>query len=376
MRRVSTGWGGAAAVALTEARRSVAAVVGAKPNEIIFTGGATESDNAALRGIAHARRAATGAKRIVTTAVEHHAVLTTAEALAEQEGFDLTVLPVDADGRVSVDDAAAAIGDGHEVAVVSVMLANNEVGTVQPVAEIGALCRAAGVPFHTDAVQGAGRLSLDVQSLQVDAMTLGGHKLYGPKGVGVLYLRSGTPFQPVQTGGSHERGRRAGTENIPSIMGMAKALELAEAEREAETARLTVLRDQLIGGILESVDGAQLTGSSTHRLANHASFVLRGVEAEGVLIGLDMVGVAASSGSACTSGAQRPSHVLEAMGVSARDAVGGLRLSLGHSNTPEDVRLVLAELPRIVEQIHGATPVTRASRRNGRARVRRAKHRR
>ncbi len=346
-----------AAVALTEARRSVATVLGAKPNEIIFTGGATESDNAALRGIAHARRAATGANRIVTTAVEHHAVLTTAEALAEQEGFALTVLPVDADGRVSVDDVAAAIGDGRDVAVVSVMLANNEVGTVQPVAEIGALCRAAGVPLHTDAVQGAGRLPLDVQALQVDAMTLGGHKLYGPKGVGVLYLRGGTPFDPVQTGGSHEHGRRAGTENVPSIVGMAKALELAEAERMAETARLTVLRDQLIGGILEAVDGAQLTGSHTQRLANHASFVIRGVEAEGVLIGLDMIGVAASSGSACTSGAQRPSHVLEAMGVSARDAVGALRLSLGHSNSPADVRLVLAELPRIVDQIRGATPV-------------------
>ncbi len=346
-----------ASVALTQARRSIAAVLGAQPTEIVFTGGATESDNAALRGIAHARRAATGAQRIVTTAVEHHAVLTTAEALAEQDGFELTVVPVDRDGRVAVADVAAAVGDGRDVAVVSVMLANNEVGTIQPVAAIGALCRAVGAPLHTDAVQAAGRLALNVQALQVDALTLGGHKLYGPKGVGVLYLRRGTPFRPVQTGGSHEHAHRAGTENVPLIVGMAKALELAEAERAAETARVSRLRDDLIDGILASVEGAYLTGAADDRLANHASFVIRGVEAEGVLIGLDMAGIAASSGSACTSGAQRPSHVLAAMGIPATEAVGGLRLTLGRSNTPADVAAVLATLPRIVEQIRGATPM-------------------
>jgi cysteine desulfurase len=351
------GAGRRASVALTQARRMVAAVLGARPAEIIFTGGATESDNAALRGIALARRSAIGAQRIVTTAVEHHAVLTTAEALAEHDGFELTVVGVDREGRVRAEDVAAAVGDGRDVAVVSVMLANNEVGTVQPVAAIGAVCHALGVPLHTDAVQAAGRLPLNVQELQVDALTLSGHKMYGPKGVGVLYLRGGTPFRPVLTGGSHEQGRRAGTENVPLIVGMAKALELADAERPAETARLRPLRDRLIDGILASVEGARLTGATEERLANHASFVIGGVEAEGVLIGLDMAGIAASSGSACTSGAQRPSHVLEAMGIPAELAVGGLRLTLGHSSTAEDVDTVLAVLPRIVEQIRGATPV-------------------
>jgi len=353
-------------VALTDARRTLAALLGAQEREIIFTSGGTESDNAALRGIALARRAATGAHRIVTSAVEHHAVLHTAEDLAAHYGFELTVLPVDSNGLVRVEDVADALAPDAtgaqtdpetDVAVVSVMYANNEVGTVQPIAEIGALCRERGVPFHTDAVQAAGKLPLDVETLQVDALSLSAHKFYGPKGVGLLYLRRGTPFLPQQTGGSHEENRRAGTENVPLIVGMAQALELAENEREAEADRLRVLRDQLIGGILESVDGAQLTGSRTQRLPHLASFVIRGVEAEGVLIGLDLAGVAASSGSACTSGAQRPSHVLTAMDISAADAVGGLRLSLGRSNTAEDVTYVLEKLPSIVEQIRGVVPV-------------------
>jgi cysteine desulfurase len=213
------------------------------------------------------------------------------------------------------------------------------------------------VPCHTDAVQAAGKLPLTVNDLQVDALSTSAHKFYGPKGVGFLYLRSGTPFWPVMTGGSHEGGRRAGTENVPLIVGMAKAFELVEAEREQENRRLRVLRDQVIGGILETVDGARLTGARTRRLDSHASFVIAGVEAEGVLIALDLAGIAASSGSACTSGSHRPSHVLEALGVPAADAVGGLRLSLGHSNTPEDVTEVLARLPQIVGQIKGTVPV-------------------
>lgn len=346
-----------AGVALAQARRTIAALIGAKPSEIIFTGCGTEGDNAALRGIALARRQATGAKRIITLPIEHKAVLYTAQDLAEHFGFDLTLVPVDGEGLVSVEALASALGDGTDVAVVSVMYANNEVGAIQPVAEIGALCKAAGVPFHTDAVQAAGKLPLNVDDLHVDAMSTSAHKFYGPKGAGFLYLRGGTPFLPYMTGGSHEGGRRAGTENVPFIVGMAKALELVEAEREQENARLRVLRDQLIGGILENVDGAMLTGSRTQRLASHASFVIRGVEAEGVLIALDLAGIAASSGSACTSGSQRPSHVLEALGVPAVDAVGGLRLSLGHSNRPEDVDYLLARLPQIVGQIKGSVPV-------------------
>lgn len=346
-----------AGVALTGARRTMAEIFGAKSSEIIFTGCGTESDNAAVRGLALARRAATGADRIITLPLEHKAVLYTAEDLRDHFGFRLTLLPVDGEGRVSVEEFAVALGDGQDVAVVSIMLANNEVGAIQPVAEIGALCREAGVPFHTDAIQAAGRLPLDVAALQVDALSVSAHKFYGPKGVGALYLRDGLPFLPYMTGGSHEGGRRAGTENVPFIVGMAKALELAEAEREAENTRLRRLRDRLIGRILEEIDGAQLTGPRVTRLAHHASFVIPEVEAEGMLIGLDLAGIAASSGSACSSGSQRPSHVLEAMGLAPELAAGGLRLSLGRSNTIEEVDFAVDTLVRIVNQIRASAPV-------------------
>ncbi|MCX6043697.1 MAG: cysteine desulfurase family protein [Chloroflexi bacterium] len=347
-----------AGVALANARQTIAELLHAKTSEIIFTSGGTEGDNAGVRGLALARRETMGANRIITSAIEHHAVLYTAEDLRDHYGFELTILPVDSDGLVRMADFGAAVGDGRDVAVVSVMAANNEIGTIQPIAEIGAQCRALGVPFHVDAVQAAGKLPLQVDALPVDALSTSAHKFYGPKGVGFLYLRSGVPFLPIQTGGSHENNRRAGTENVPLIVGMAKAFEIVETERDQENARLRVLRDQLIGGILENVEGAQLTGSRAQRLDSHASFVISGLEAEGVLIALDLAGVAASSGSACTSGAQQPSHVLEALGVPGRDAVGGLRLTLGHSNRPEDVEYVLAKLPQIVMQIKGAAPIT------------------
>ncbi|MEZ4860793.1 MAG: cysteine desulfurase family protein [Caldilineaceae bacterium] len=351
------GAGRRASVALEAARRTVADYIHASPKEIIFTSGGTEGDNSALRGIALAQRAATGANRIVTTAVEHHAVLHTAFDLRDHFGFALSVLPVDAEGRVQVESVREALGDGADVAVVSVMLANNEIGAIQPVAEVGALCRAHEIPLHTDAVQAVSMMPLDVNTLGVAALSTSGHKFYGPKGVGFLYLRSGTPFLPILTGGSHEGNRRAGTENVPLIVGMAKALELVAADLTTERTRLRLLRDQLIGGILEAIDGARLTGPRVERLENLASFVIAGVEAEGVLIGLDLAGVAASSGSACTSGAQRPSHVLEAMGITGKDALGALRLSLGHSNTAEDVQYVLDKLPAIVRQIRSAVPV-------------------
>lgn len=351
------GVGRKAGAALAEARRTIAELIGARPREIVFTGCGTESDNAALRGMALSRREATGAARLITLPIEHKAVLNTAEDLRDHFGFDLTLVPVDGAGRVSVDDIAAALGDGKDVAAVSVMLANNEVGTIQPVAEIGALCRDLGVPFHTDAVQAAGKLPLRVDDLHVDALSASGHKFYAPKGVGFLYLRGSAPYLPYMTGGSHEGGHRAGTENVPLIVGMAKALELAEAERESEQARLRVLRDQLIGGILESIEGARLTGERAHRLDNHASFAIPGVEAEAMLIALDMAGVAASSGSACASGSQRPSHVLEAMGVPYAAARGALRLSLGRSNTPADVDFVLERLPQIVAQVKASETV-------------------
>jgi cysteine desulfurase len=241
--------------------------------------------------------------------------------------------------------------DGGDVALASVMLANNEVGTIQPIAELGRLCRSRGVPLHTDAVQAGGKLPLHVDLLQVDALSAGAHKFYGPKGVGFLYLRSGTPFWPQQTGGSHEGGRRAGTENVPLIVGMAKAFELVEADRELEMQRQCHLRERLIEGVLETIKDVALTGARSTRLANHASFVVQGADAEGMLIALDMAGIAASSGSACSSGAQRPSHVLEAMGMDAVDAAGALRFSLGRSSEGADIDYIVSKLDEIISRI-------------------------
>ncbi len=340
-----------ASVALHAARQTLAGLLNARPGEIIFTSGGTESDNAALRGIALARRAATGANRLITTPVEHKAVLETAEELRDRFGFALTLLPVDTEGQVQPADVAAALGDGNDVALVSVMVANNEIGTILPIAEIGALCRARGVPLHSDAVQAGGKLSLDVAALHVDALSLGAHKFYGPKGVGLLYLRTGTPFQPLLTGGGQERGRRGGTENTPLIAGMACALELAESERPAESLRLRTLRDRLIGELLEAIDGIRLTGAPALRLDNHASFTLDDTDAEGLLIALDLAGIAASSGSACTSGSSRPSHVLAALGLSPGQAGGALRFSLGRSTTAADIDYVVKKLSEIVARM-------------------------
>ncbi len=350
------GAGRAAHAGLSEARRTVADVLGASPTEIVFTGCGSESDNAALRGIALARRIQFGTNRIITTPVEHHAVLYSAEDLRDFFGFELTLLPVDGDGLVSAEDLERALGDGSDAAVVSVVYANNEIGSVQEIGELGALCWERGVPFHTDAVQAAGKLPLDVDQLKVDALSASAHKFYGPKGVGFLYLRRGTPYHSYLTGGSHEGGRRAGTHNVPGIVGMAKALALCETERESEMARLQQLRDRIIGQTLESVPGVRLTGSHTKRLANHASFTIRDVEAEGILIALDLEGFAASSGSACTSARQKPSHVLEAVGVPVEELAGGLRISLGFSNNVQQIELLLQRLPRIIERHRQSIP--------------------
>jgi cysteine desulfurase len=332
------------------ARRSIAATFGATSEEIVFTGSGSEGANMALRGIALARRETTGANRIVISAIEHKAVVATAEQLRDHFGFNLTILPVDGDGIVHPQILEEALSTG-DAAVVSIHYANNEIGVIQPIGELAAIARAQGVPFHTDAVQAAGRLSLDVHALGVDALSIAAHKFYGPKGVGALWLRSGTPFLPMMTGGSHEGGRRAGTENVPLIVGMATALALAEAERVAEVNRLVLLRDQLIDGVLQKIAGASLTGSHLQRLPHHASFLFAGVEAEGVLIALDMAGIAASSGSACTSAAHQPSHVLIALGVSPQDAAGGLRLTMGRATDAEVVGRVLQVLPGIVEKM-------------------------
>jgi cysteine desulfurase len=340
-------------VALSQARRSIARLIHAQADEVIFTSGGSEGANTALRGIARARRAQCGANRIVTSAIEHHAVLHTVADLCQHDGFEATIVPASVEGIVALSAVEAALERPEEVALVSVMAANNEIGTLQPLAEIGALCRAQGIPLHSDAVQAAGKLELDVTTLPVAAFSVSAHKFYGPKGSGFLYLRRQTPFLPILTGGSHENNRRAGTENVPGIVGMAKALELAEAERMQEQVRLTALREQLIDGILANIAGAYLTGHRQKRLSNIASFVITGVEAEGLLIALDLAGVAASSGSACTSAAMQPSHVLEAIGVPGNQTAGGLRFSLGRSTTAQEVAYVLESLPAVVKRLRG-----------------------
>ena len=279
-------------------------------------------------------------------------MLHTAADLAERFDFEVTHIPVDRYGLV--DPAAVAAAIRPDTALISVMYANNEVGTIEPLAEIGVMARQRGIPFHTDAVQAGGQLPLDVQALNVDLLALSAHKFYGPKGVGLLYVRRGTRLLPTQTGGSQERGRRAGTENVPYIVGMATALELAQAEREAEGARLRLLRDRLVTSLLARIPGAELTGHPAQRLPGHASLVIRGVEAQSVLIALDLAGVAASSGSACASGAPTPSHVLTVMGFDPIEALGALRLTLGRENTEADVDFVVAKLPEIVGRLRGS----------------------
>jgi cysteine desulfurase len=338
------GLGRKSLAAVDAAHETMARLLNCRPTEIVFTGGGSEADNLAIKGVAYSPRRR--GKHIITSAIEHHAVLRTCEQL-EHEGYSVTYLPVDNDGLVNPTDVAAAITD--ETALVTIMYVNNEVGTVQLIAEIGRVCRERRVPFHVDGVQGA-LLDLDVAALSVDLLTLSAHKFYGPKGVGILYARQGTRIQPQVLGGSQERNRRAGTENVPGIVGAAAAFELIRAEREEETARLEKLRDRLIDGVLRIPD-ARLTGHPTWRHPGSASFAFAGVEGESMLLNLDLEGIAASSGSACTTGDVEPSHVLTAMGYTASEARGHLRLTLGATSTDEDVDTLLARLPSIVERL-------------------------
>jgi cysteine desulfurase len=344
-----------ASQALDRARQTVAEILHARPSEIIFTSCGTESNNLALRGVALAQRARGRGNHIVVSAVEHHAVLTTAEDLRDRYGFELTIVPVDADGLVSPQTVAEALRP--DTVLVSIMYANNEVGSIQPLAEIAAHTRARDIPLHTDAVQAGGYLSLDVDALGVDLLSLSAHKFYGPKGIGLLYVRNGVPLWPQQTGGGHERRRRAGTENVASIVALATALAIAQEERVAEAAWLQSLRDDLIARVEASIPSVRLTGHRTRRLPGHASFLVHGVEAEGMLMGLDLAGICASSGSACTSGAQEPSHVLTAMGIRRVDAVGHLRLTLGRSTTRAEIDRLLEVLPGLVARLRALAPV-------------------
>lgn len=333
--------------AIDRAREQVAEVLHCRPTELAFVGCGSESDNLAIKGMAFA--AQKKGNHIITSSIEHHAVLHTCEYL-DRFGFKTTYLPVDEYAWVNPDDVGRAITD--QTILVSVMYANNEVGTIEPIAEIGRICRAKKVPFHVDAVQAGGAIPLDVVAANVDMLSLSAHKFYGPKGVGILYTRQGIRILPQMQGGSQERGRRAGTENIAGIVGAATALQLAQAEMEQATPRITALRDRLIESVL-TIPQSRLTGHPTQRLPNNASFCFEGVEGESILLSLDMLGIAASTGSACTSGSIDPSHVLIAMGLSPAWSHGGLRLTLGKNTTEAEVDAVAAALPTIVQKVRG-----------------------
>ncbi|AHF07451.1 cysteine desulfurase NifS [Desulfitobacterium metallireducens] len=335
------------------AREQVAALIGAQENEITFTSGGTEADNLAVLGTADAQRK--NGKHIITSAIEHHAVLETCEYL-EKSGFELTVIPVDEEGLVDPEAVAHAIRP--DTILISIMHANNEVGTIQPIAEIGKIAKEKGVTFHVDAVQSLGKIPIDVKAMNVDLLTMSSHKIYGPKGVGALYIRKGVKLSPRVYGGGQEKKRRSGTENLPGIVGFGKACELAGKRMEEEEKQLKVLRDRLMDGILEKIDYVKVNGPrGDKRLPNNVNVSVQYVEGESLLLSLDMMGIAASSGSACTSGSLDPSHVLLAMGLKHEIAHGSLRFSLGRQNTEEDIDYVLEQLPKIVERLRMMSPL-------------------
>ena len=338
--------------ALQSARETVARCLGCDPKEIIFTSGGSEADNQAI--ISAARFGALkGKKHILSTAFEHHAVLHTLKKL-EKEGFEVELLPVGTTGTITPEQVAAAIRP--DTALVTIMYANNEIGSILPIAEIGAVCREKGVIFHTDAVQAAGHLHIDVKAQNIDMLSLSGHKFHGPKGSGVLYARKGIPLVNIIEGGAQERGKRAGTENLPAIVGMAAALQEACDHIDENAAKVSALRDKLISG-LSKIPHSALNGDPVHRLPGNVNFCFEGIEGESLLLLLDAKGICASSGSACTSGSLDPSHVLLAIGRPHEVAHGSLRLSLCEWNTEEEVDIILREVPRIVEYLRNMSPM-------------------
>jgi cysteine desulfurase len=344
----------ASARAIEAARQQVADVLNCSPKEVVFTACGSESDNIAIRGVAWAQQQAGKGNHLITTPIEHHAVGHTIDQLCDKFGFEQTVVRVDERGVVNPSDIAAAIRP--DTVLISVMYANNEVGSLQPIAEIGALARERGIPFHTDAVQAVNYEPLDVNALQVDLLAISGHKIYAPKGIGILYVRKHTPLLAPFTGGGHENNRRPGTENVPYIVGIGRAMELAVANSRSEKERQAGLRDRLIAGILQTIPDSQLTGHPTKRLANNASFVFAGCEADAILMHLDMAGIQAASGSACTTGMPEPSHVLTAMGIPHNLALSALRLSLGKQTTAADIETVLNLLPGIIDKVRQLNP--------------------
>ena len=339
---------------LDQARQTVAKCLGCEAREIYFTSGGSEADNQAIRSAAF-YGAKKGKKHIISTAFEHHAVLHTLNVL-EKEGFEITLLDVKEGHNITAQQVKDAIRE--DTCLVTCMYANNEIGAVLPISEIGAVCKEAGVPFHTDAVQAAGHIAIDVKAQNIDMLSLSGHKFHGPKGVGALYVRRGIPLRNLIDGGAQERGKRAGTENLPAIVGMAAALEDACAHLEENTKKVTALRDKLIAG-LEKIPHCALNGDRVNRLPNNVSFCFEGIEGESLLLYLDAQGISASSGSACTSGSLDPSHVLLAIGRVHDVAHGSLRLSLCHDNTEEEIDYILKAVPQVVELLRNMSPVWR-----------------
>ena len=342
---------------IEEARVKVADLIGARSEELVFTSGGTEADNFAIKGIAFANESK--GNHIITSSVEHHAVIETCQFL-ERRGFRITYLSVDRDGLVDPDDVRKAITD--KTTLISVMHANNEMGTIEPIAEIGKVATEAGIYFHTDAVQTVGHISVNVNELGVDLLSISAHKLYGPKGVGALYIRKGTKLTPFMHGGEQERRRRASTENVPGIVGFGKAAELAQHEMGEEVKQLTYLRDQLIKGLLEQIDHTRLNGHPLKRLPNNINISVDFVEGESMLLNLDLEGICASTGSACTSSSLEPSHMLLALGLSHEQAHGSLRFSLGKWTTEEEIERVLDVLPSIVTKLRAMSPLLKSQR--------------
>lgn len=336
--------------AVERARRQVASALGCSAQEIYFTAGGSESDNWALKGAAFAHQEK--GRHIITTQIEHHAILHTCQWL-ETQGWQVTYLPVDADGFVTAQQVENALRP--DTVLVSVMAANNEIGTLEPVAEIGALCHERGVLFHTDAVQAVGAIPLDVETLHADMLSLSAHKFHGPKGIGALYIRKGVKIDPLIHGGAQERGHRAGTENLPGIVGLGKAIELAEEGLAENAARMTFLRNRLVSCLTAAIPDMRINGTMEKRLPNNVNVSFAGIEGEAVLLRLDLEGIAASSGSACTAGSLDPSHVLTAIGLTRDEAKGSLRLTLGTDTTQEDIDEVVAKLPGIVASLREMT---------------------
>lgn len=332
--------------AIDKARQQAASSINAKIEEIYFTGGGSEGDNWAIKGAAMANRAK--GRHVITTSIEHHAVLHTCEYL-KQNGFDITCLNVDSEGKINLDELEKAFR--KDTVLVSIMFANNEIGTIQPIKDVGRLCRQHGVLFHTDAVQAMGAVEIDVEDLNIDLLTMAAHKFYGPKGVGALYIRKGTKIDPYVHGGAQERGRRAGTENVAGIVGIGKAIEMAASNMEKESKRLEALRDELINGLLE-IEGSKLNGPwGNDRLPGNVNVSFQGVEGEMLLMMLDGDGICASSGSACQAGSIDPSHVLKAIGLSDEMAKGSLRLTIGARTTREEIRFVIDKVKEKIQRV-------------------------